>query len=282
LQDYHIHPGYSIDAADYPLKDYCERALALNLKEIAFTTHFEAEPERRYLDWFVRVNGEIRPMEVDEWLKFYFAEIEKLKEEYKDRLAIKIGLEVGYFEGIEEKISKLKEKYPFDFLIGSIHTLDHLAISSRKEASHLFVRYSAEEIINKYFVRLENLVKSGLFEVIGHLDLFLRYGLNFFELEKLLVFDEKIRDIFYLIKQKGQIIEFNTSALRRGHNFIHPHQFYFEKLLLAGIDKFVIGSDAHILSELGYESQKALELFKKYNLKPVSLARGKWVIWEDF
>ncbi|GAV24707.1 histidinol phosphate phosphatase [Carboxydothermus islandicus] len=282
MQDYHIHPGYSIDAAEYPLKDYCERALVLNLKEIAFTTHFEAEPERRHLDWFVRVNGEILPMEVDEWLQFYFAEVEKLKEEYKDRLAIKIGLEVGYFEGIEEIISKLKEKYPFDFLIGSIHTLDHLALSSRKEASHLFVRYSAEDIINNYFNRLENLVKSGLFEVIGHLDLFLRYGLNFFELEKLLVFDEKIRDIFFLIKQKGQIIELNTSALRRGHSFIHPHQFYLEKLLLAGIDKFVIGSDAHTLLELGYEGQKALELLKKYNLKPVSLERGKWVIWEDF
>ncbi|GAV22495.1 histidinol-phosphatase [Carboxydothermus pertinax] len=283
MQDYHIHPGYSIDAANYTPKDYCEKALALNLKEIAFTTHYEAEPERREIDWFLRINGTLVPMEKEDWLKVYFDELLDLREVYKSYgLNVKIGLEVGYFEGIEEKIIKLKENYPFDFIMGSIHTLDHIAISSKKEAPSLFSRLSAEEILEKYFKRLENLIQSGLFEVIGHLDLFLRYGISFYGLKNLLIFNERIRNVFLLIKKRELVIELNSSSLRRGYDFIHPHQFFLKKLISLGIDKFVIGSDAHSLSELGFGQETMLTLLKNFNLKPVSLTNGVVSAREDF
>lgn len=283
VQDYHIHPGYSIDAANFSPRDFCEKALTLNLKEIAFTTHYEAEPERKHLDWFIRLNDNFYPMESIEWLKIYINELMELKQAYKPYgLDVKIGLEVGYFEGIEEKIIKLRENYPFDFLIGSIHTIEHIAISSKKEAQKIFPHNTVFQILNKYFNRLENLVESKLFEVIGHLDLFLRYGQSYYGLNNLLIYDEKIKDIFLMIKKNNLVVELNSSSLRRGHDFIHPHKFYLEKLISLGIDKFVIGSDAHTIEELAFGKDKMLNLLKSFNLKPVSIDSGKITAREDF
>ena len=283
MQDYHIHPGYSIDAANISPREYCEKALQLNLKEIAFTTHFESEPERRHIDWFIRLDNTFHPMDSSRWLTKYLDELLKLKNNYKPfGLDIKIGLEVGYFEGIEEKVTKLKENYPFDFLIGSIHTLNHIAFSSIKEAHLLFSQEEASQILIKYFNRLENLIKSRLFEVVGHLDLFLRYGQTYYGLKSLLIYNEKIKDIFFQIKENNLVVELNSSSLRRGHTFIHPHDFYLEKLISLGVDKFVIGSDAHNLDELAFAHDKMLAILKSFNLKPVTISRGEITSGEDF
>ena len=42
--DYHVHPDYSIDASPVKIRDYCQKALELELREICFTTNVELDP----------------------------------------------------------------------------------------------------------------------------------------------------------------------------------------------------------------------------------------------
>src|SRR5690554_2805128 len=82
--DYHVHPNYSIDASPATIKDYCHKALALELREICFCTHVELDPLRRDKENFVMVKGEKRPVSELEWLDYYLREITQAQKEFKD------------------------------------------------------------------------------------------------------------------------------------------------------------------------------------------------------
>ena len=70
--DYHVHPDYSIDASPVKIREYCQKALELELREICFTTHVELDPVRREKDNFINVNGERVSVFDFTWLDNYF------------------------------------------------------------------------------------------------------------------------------------------------------------------------------------------------------------------
>ena len=73
--DYHVHPDYSVDASSAKVKDYCERALELGIKEICFTTHAEFGPLDLGNDMVVFYNGKRCSIFEKEWLDSYYDEI---------------------------------------------------------------------------------------------------------------------------------------------------------------------------------------------------------------
>lgn len=271
MYDYHVHPGYSIDAEATSIADYCREAAAGGLKEICFTTHLEVDPVRRNLDWFVRVNGQMRPMEDLRWLDCYFRDIEDARREWAGRgLAVKAGLEAGYEPGMEKAIERVVASYPFDFVLGSVHCLDHLAISSKKESSLYFPGKNLNQVIGQYFRILDEAVESGLFDCIGHLDLYRRYGYLYFG-EKILHAHEGLAGpLFEKMAAKGTGLEINTSSLRRGHNDFHPTGAMLQTALDAGVKIFTVGSDAHRLKELGHGIKCAWNMLSALGIRPAT------------
>ena len=85
-------------------------AVRKGLKTICFTDHFDKDD----LEW-----GEEGIFDVDA----YFTEMQKLQEEYEKRLNIRIGIELGLRTYLKEYYEKLTKKYPFDFIIGSVHNV---------------------------------------------------------------------------------------------------------------------------------------------------------------
>lgn len=265
--DYHVHPGYSIDAEDYSILAYCQQALILGLKEICFTPHLEVDPVRRQLDWFVRVKGKLHPMEDLSWLDCYFHDIEEARSQLNSReLKIKAGLEVGYERGCEEKIEKILKNYPFDFVLGSVHCLEHQSISSWQESRRYFSSHNAEEVCGKYFQVLKEAVQSNLFDCIGHLDLYRRHGETILGTTLKTAHKGMIEPIFREMAHRNMGLEVNTSSLRRGLAEFHPSRDILLQARECGIKIFTVGSDAHRLCELGAHTDEALLLLEEMGL----------------
>ncbi|AEG15054.1 histidinol phosphate phosphatase HisJ family [Desulfofundulus kuznetsovii DSM 6115] len=262
LLDYHIHPGYSIDAEDYSILDYCQQAMKLGLREICFTPHLEVDPVRRRLDWFVRVNGKLHPMEDLGWLDHYFRDIEEARSQLHDRkLKIKAGLEVGYERGCEKTIEKILNNYPFDYVLGSIHCLEHQSISSWEESRIYFSSHTAEEACGEYFQVLKEAVESNLFDCIGHLDLYRRHGERLLGTTLGSAHKGMVEPILKEMARRNMGLEVNTSSLRRGLTEFHPSREILLQARECGVKIFTVGSDAHRLSELGaYTDQAVLML----------------------
>ena len=51
----------------------------------------------------------------------YFGQLNRLKEQYKGKLDLRIGVEIGLQKHLGEAYHRLTEAYPFDFVIGSVH-----------------------------------------------------------------------------------------------------------------------------------------------------------------
>lgn len=274
--DYHIHPGFSIDAADCGMSEYCRRALEIGLSEICFTTHLEMDPVRRHLDWFVRLGGVVSPMEDPSWLDEYFAEIHQVRNDFAiTGLKIKAGLEVGFDRGLERNIEKFIDGFPFDYILGSVHCLDHQAISSLRESKLYFPGKSVEDVAGDYYSTVFDAVVSGLFDCIGHLDLYCRYGTNFLGPQVRDVFSDHVDPVFEQMVKRNIGLEVNTSAMRRGLPEFHPGGRLLEKAGNSGVKIFTVGSDAHRPEDLGYRIEEALELLESLGLTVHVFTRRK-------
>lgn len=208
------------------------------------------------------------PMEDDSWLECYFRDLEEAQREFSGAgLRIKAGLEVGFERGAEAAIERVVAGYPFDFVLGSIHCLDHHAISSRQECWAYFTRRDPGALAEDYFGALKSAVDTELFDCIGHLDLYKRYGYEFFGREINDLHLGRVEDVFLAMARRGTGLEVNTSSRRRCLAEFHPSKDILLLAKKAGIKIFTVGSDTHKKSDLGYCTREAAQLLREMDLQ---------------
>lgn len=276
LVDYHVHPGYSVDAEDSSIRDYCRAALAVGLEEVCFTPHFEVDPVRSALDWRVRLPGGLFPMDNPAWLDVFFREIETSRSEFAPMgLTVRAGLEVGFERGTEETVSRVTQAYPFDMVLGSIHCLEHISISAEHECASYFRNHSLAVMSRAYFTVLGEAVQSGLFDVMAHLDLYRRYGVRFYGPKVETVHEDLLEPILGAMAAAGLGLEINTSSLGRGQTAFHPPEQILTLAVAAGVRIFTLGSDAHRVPDIGRGLDQANGQLERLGLAPAAFCRRK-------
>ena len=256
--DYHIHPDYSPDA-EGSIEEYAQRATDLGLTEICFTPHYDCDPVREGEDQ-VRVKGEMVPV-YSPWLESYFEEVAEVRQRFP-QLTICVGLEVGYSSELEEHMGQILRSYPFDFVMGSVHLLDHMALTVEEESRLIFEGKSAREVVQRYFGLLEKAVESGLFDVIGHFDVYRRYGLKFYGQEIMEAHKGLVGELFAEMGKRGIGLEINTAGWRHGPGEPYPTLALLKEARARGVTHITIGSDAHRPGDLGYGFEKAIQMAK--------------------
>jgi len=253
--DYHIHTNHSIDA-EGSLNDYTQRAMALGLKEICFTNHCELDKARN--DNLIRFNGNIVPLTRETLINLQ-NEVMALKELFRKKgLKIRFGIEVGFFDGIEERLKNVIDGLTLDYVLAGIHCLDHICIDSSKECETYFQKNNAQKLLENYFNIMELLIRSRLFDTVAHFDVYKKYGLNFYG-EMIKEFDrERVYYLFKLMAEYGLGLEINTAGLRR-YNQFYPSEDFMNLAKQAGIEIITIGSDCHKLDDLGNGISQAVD-----------------------
>ena len=164
--DYHVHTPYCGHAKG-KIIDYVHSAIAAGIEEIGFSDHLgryylTKQQKARYWDWGMDERNVAR----------YVAELLDMREVFRDRIAIRIGLEVDYVEGVEDLIGPIVGRYPFDFMLGSVHCLPQLGwrhLSSYAKAADTAVIYK------EYFRVARAALRSGAFNALAHPDFIWRY-----------------------------------------------------------------------------------------------------------
>ncbi len=263
--DYHIHTEHSIDA-EGSISEYCEQAVRLGLREICITNHCELDPLRN--DSFIRFNNQRKPI-TRENLLILRDEVFREKTFFRDSgLEVKFGLEIGYYDGIEPGLQELIDDLSLDFLLGSIHCLDHICIDSSRECSRYFTNHTASELLERYFQELEKLIKTKLFDAIGHLDVYKKYGLDFYGEELNTLPDDLLKRIFQLMKENDVALEINTAGLRRINEY-YPSPLIMQYAQAEALTRITIGSDAHRVEDLGKGIASGLEYAKSFGFDAV-------------
>lgn len=260
MYDYHVHTKFSMDS-QMDAEDAIQRGIQLGIKEIAFTDHAEIgvwRPEAGIVDDIFDVDG-------------YFKVMDELKIKYKSKIDVKFGMEIGLQKSEKEKIKDLIEKYPFDFVIGSSHTVDRYDMYYKK----LFENTTKEEAYEKYFKEVMGIVKEiDTYCVYGHLDLVRRYAYIFGEYDHISINHDEIemmREILKNIIEKGRGIEINTSGYRYGINSTHPEMNILKIYKDLGGEIITVGSDAHKVEDIGYGINDVYEALRNVGFKYITI-----------
>lgn len=258
--DMHMHTWFSTDSEACP-RDMADEAVRKGLKTICFTDHFDKDD----LEW-----GEEGIFDVDA----YFVEMQKLQEEYAGKLNIRIGIELGLRTYLKDYYEELTKKYPFDFVIGSVHNVPY---KKDAEGNILYTDPAAEKLFtdrtDKEAYRLmmettlENVRTSDCFQTLGHLDYVVRYGKSREKEYSYTDYADIIDEILKLLIEKEKGLEVNSSGLKYGLPFAHPHPDVLKRYRELGGEIITIGADAHKPEHIAYDFAKAEEILKSCGFK---------------
>jgi len=267
--DYHIHPSYSNDARG-SMEEFCKAAVQKGLQEICFTTHLDADPVRQ--DGFVTVRGEKVSIYSQDWLEDYESSIRTAGDAFEEQdLKVKLGVEVDLYPGVVEQLPEAFHSTNFDLVIGSVHLIDHKAISLKEEALEIFREYELSELGDHYYSLIMDSLESGLFDIVGHLDIYRRYGEVYYGEDIHSLWEPHLEELSRSMKMHEVGFEVNTSSWRRGLKEPMPATPLIQALLKRGIDIVTVGSDAHGPEEVGSGIDGAIEILRKSGLQAVSL-----------
>lgn len=258
--DMHMHTWFSTDSEACP-RDMADEAVRKGLKTICFTDHFDKDD----LEW-----GEEGIFDVDA----YFVEMQKLQEEYAGKLNIRIGIELGLRTYLKDYYEELTKKYPFDFVIGSVHNVPY---KKDAEGNILYTDPAAEKLFtdrtDKKAYRLmmettlENVRISDCFQTLGHLDYVVRYGKSREKEYSYTDYADIIDEILKLLIEKEKGLEVNSAGLKYGLPFAHPHPDVLKRYRELGGEIITIGADAHKPEHIAYDFAKAEEILKSCGFK---------------
>jgi len=256
--DLHVHSSFSFDGQG-TVQEYCEQAVSLGLQEICFLEHLDLYPQDpycRYLDDAA-----------------YAAAIAEARAKFQDRLLIRMGVEVTYLPSLEKEIAESIEGKGYDCVAGGVHLIfgGEGGISEEMEALETFARHEAEEVYADYFEHVAGAVRSGLFDVICHLDLVQRYGIHHLAQFEYGRFYSTLRRILEGMVKREIALEINSSGLRQTPQAPYPSAPILQLYRELGGQLITLGSDAHQPGHLAEGLAESWEVAEKAGrFRPVS------------
>lgn len=256
--NYHTHCRYC-DGKGEP-REYVEYAISRGFSALGFSGHCPLPYPNKY---------SIKKEQYTE----YCDTIRSLKDEYHDRIDIRLGLEIDYIPGMQEDFSPLINEGGLEYSIGSVHlvtppgheealregadnVLDHLwYIDGGKtepydEGLQRFFGGDIRLAVKTFFYQNNAMIERNTPTVIGHID---KVAMNnkgrFFSND-----ESWYRDLLYetlhLLAEKGCICEINTRGIYKGrHDDYYPSRQAIRYMDTLGIP-VIVSTDAHLPEDI--------------------------------
>lgn len=251
--DYHTHTPLCLHAEGEP-EEFVRQALALGLSEYGIADHMPMPPETEpYDEWRMRFCQ----------LPEYLAWIEGARNAAAgSSLRVLCGMECDWLPGIEPWIRQLRDLYAWDYLIGSVHYIaPRLAVDDAAYEQHP-IHKTAWEDWCAYAHCVLDMVQSGLFDIVGHMDL-VKIWARRLEGEEFL-----FREVLDAVQGNGMVVELNTAGLHKKCGEQYPSRPLLRELLRRRIP-IAINSDAHAPGQLSRDWEQAVMLLRE--LSPTAL-----------
>lgn len=241
------------------LRDYVEAALTAGLDILGFSDHspFFAEAADHYKPWVAMARSEFTA---------YLAEAAQLREEYRDRIRLLIGVESDFFPEHMKLYEKTYASLDLDYVIGSVHVVGDKDIFHPDRwvgATEQFLLAEKE----RYCDLVAASARSGMFDILGHIDA-LRG--NFPRLDAIETPAEE--RMLAAIAESGVVVEVNTSGSTKQCGGWYPSDRLLARLREYGI-RLTFGSDAHDPRRVG-------EQYREVRRRLRELGYREWYVFE--
>ncbi len=226
IVDYHLHlrdARGEIDHTPTAVERFVEAAARAGVDEVGFTEHVYYFTQTREL-WDVPYQKERCAYDLETYVGAVLAARER-------GLPVKLGLEVDYVRGREDRTRELLAPYPWDYLLGSVHFIDGWGVDG---PPRLIDEAGVDETWRRYFDELAAAARSGLFDVLAHPDLVKIWGLR-----------AESPDYEPLLEAlDGVCLEISSAGLRKPVGELYPAPALLREARGRGVE-ITFASDAH-------------------------------------
>ncbi len=272
--DHHIHflenylerPEATYGEKFKLLEKYIDRAKRNGIETLGFSEHAYLFREARGINFNDWQNFKCRFS-----LEEYVSLVDGLKKIFP---GILLGLEADYQPQAEKKLKRQLEEWKkihnFDFFIGSVHWIDGWGfdIDEEKYLGKMNER-DAEKLYEKYFDLVRKMIKSDLFDIIGHADLIKIFGVKSKKMKKY------ANNVAKLVRKYNRIVEINTNGLNKRICEQYPCEGFLRSCRDNDV-KITFGSDAHKPERVGENFSKIKKLAKNIGYEEiVYIKKGK-------
>lgn len=250
LQNLHTHTTFC-DGKDPP-EEVIKKALELHFDSIGFSGHSSM---------YYAPNAKVLNTDTT---KKYIQEINRLKNVYKDKIKIFLGIEVDMYSNFKAE--------NLDYTIGTLHYLD---INGEKVAfdrdletvKNIITTYfngDGMKYAKEYYKQLTLLPDYGNFDILGHFDIITKHA------EKEDLFDTSSKEYLFSaiealekLQNKFSVFEVNTGAIaRKNRTSPYPQKELLKEFKRLGF-KPIISSDCHNAEFLNCHFFEAENLLKE-------------------
>ena len=205
--NYHTHTTGS-DGKTKP-EEWIKIAIKKRFEILGITDHYHFPPGFR--DW-----GN------DYYSDAHYEELKKLKRKYENKIEIKVNVEFDWLKGYKKWIKKEATKRKYDLRFISLHFIDdgdrYTPLDWNEESFRNLIKYhkGIKNLVKYYYAELRNAIKTGCFDVVGHLDIIKIWNKDkkyFSGREDW--YKKEIQRTLKLIKKKNMKIDLNTAGLRK-------------------------------------------------------------------
>ncbi|WP_194191344.1 histidinol-phosphatase [Clostridium chrysemydis] len=249
--NFHTHTSRCLHAKGTD-EEYVISAIEKGLDVLGFSDH-APYPDNRY-------GLRMQYNELDD----YMNSILNLKKKYKNKISIKLGLEIEYNKKNLNYYKHLLND--FDYLILG----QHITVTKDYPFINNFELTSTKDYI-AYAKSISDGLDTGLFKMLAHPDLIFLNKLDFD--------DNALKSINIIIdaaKRNKTILEFNANGIRAGkfdfpdgYRYRYPYRRFWDIAKEQGL-KVIVSSDAHSPEQIFDEATvKAYELAKEWDLNLV-------------
>ncbi len=257
LASYHVHSVLSDGRST--ILEHVRAAVDAGLDELGISDHYVLLGDRRAVDWSMPLDG----------LEDYFEELRAAVAEVEGKLVVRYGLEADYDPETVEELGEILRSYPLDYVIGSVHYVDGFTIDASKEGWARFSQRDIDDIIRAYWDKVLGMARSELFDFVGHLDLYKKFGHR-----PSVDVSWQVDAVLDVIAQSEMAVELNTAGWHKDVREAYPSPEIVRGCFRRSIPMLVT-ADAHHCSELTRDYERGTRVLREagYSQKAVYAGR---------
>lgn len=243
--DYHLHV---VAHGDRPMTvenilEYCEVAHERGIRQMGITEH------DRYLE------------DID------LAAFQEARELSQD-VELRLGIEIDFVPGQEERMDRDATALPYDYVIGSVHRVDNEEVD-HPDHLEIYEKWETYDLYEAYYKNVREAALCGRFEILGHPDLIKIF--RKFPDRDITPMLEETADA---IAESGIVVDVNAAGLRKPIGEIYPSKNFLQMLHRRGV-QIILSSDAHAADQVAAGYDKSLKLVHDVGYREVATFKDR-------